>query len=60
MKTYWKVRFDDKIDGFGWLVFDEHMNAISLTELDGNEIKEGVSYTPIEFDTKPEWADVAD
>lgn len=56
MKTYWKVRFDDKIKGFGWLVLDENMVAVCLTDENGKEILEGVSYTPIEFDTQPEWA----
>jgi len=53
---YWKIRFDDGHEGTGWLVLDETMAAIRLTDSDGNDIEGGVSYTPIEFDTQPEWA----
>lgn len=58
--TYWKVRFDSGAEGFGWLVLDADLIAVKLTDIDGNAIIDGVSYTPIEFDSKPEWADVAE
>lgn len=54
--TFWRVRFDDKKEGFGWLKFDDQMVEIGLFEDDGEPVKEPCGYTPIEFDTNPEWA----
>jgi hypothetical protein len=57
-KKYWKVRFDGETDYTeGWLVFNAaDMVAERLTDVNGNTIREGVSYTPVEFDTQPDWA----
>ncbi len=54
---FWKIQFDGEKTGFGWVQFNEAMEAIGLFEEDGTPIvNEGVDYHPIEFDTTPEWA----
>lgn len=54
---YWKIKFDGGHEGTGWLVLDDDLNAVSLTDDDGNEITEAVSYTTIDTEAEPpEWA----
>lgn len=50
---WWKIQFDDGLDGFGWLKLDE-TTSIIYTE-NGEEVSAPVSYHPIEFNTQPEW-----
>lgn len=57
MKTYWKIQFDGEFTGEGWLEFDEFMIAQNIYDLDGNVITDARDYHPIEFNTKPEWAE---
>lgn len=55
---YWKIQFDgEDSTQQGWLEFDENMVAVRITDLNGKTITEGRDYHPIEFDTKPEWAE---
>lgn len=55
MFTYWKIRFDDGLDGFGWLKFNERMESEAILDATGNVITIPVGYTPVEFDTRPDW-----
>lgn len=54
--TFWKIKFDEGLEGFGYIKFDEQMNDIGLFDESGNEVNIPVGYTPIEFDVNPEWA----
>jgi len=57
MYTYWKIQFNGEHEGeIGWLPFDENKMAQQIVDEDGKVIVEGRDYTPIEFDTFPEWA----
>jgi hypothetical protein len=54
--TYWKVKFDDVIDGIGYLKFNSSMEQVGLFDENGAEITIGVSYHPIEFENViPSW-----
>lgn len=52
---YWKIEFNDKLQGFGYLQFDENMIAIGLFDEQGNVITEPCGYTPVEFNVTPDW-----
>lgn len=52
---WWKIQFNDGLDGFGWLHFNESMEAIGLYDAQGNEVIVPCGYFPVEFSTQPEW-----
>jgi hypothetical protein len=54
---YWKIRIDSDNGKDGWLVFDENMTALRLTDEDGNDLIGNVDYTTIDTEASPpEWA----
>ena len=54
---YWRVKFDDGSETFGWLVMSDELVAQRLTDDEGNDITHGISYTTIETEgTPPGWA----
>lgn len=54
---FWKIQFNDKREGIGYLQFDENMIAVNLFDEHGNVVTEPCGYSPIEFDVAPpEWA----
>jgi len=53
--TYWKIKFTEGLEGFGWLKFNEDMVEIGLYKENGDFVDVPVGYTPIEFNVTPEW-----
>lgn len=53
---FWKIQFNDKKEGIGYLEFDENMIAINIYDEEGNIVTDPVGYFPIEFENvKPEF-----
>lgn len=53
---YWRIRFDS-FEGMGWLVLDDQLTALRLTDDDGNDITQPCDYTTIDTEAEPpEWA----
>jgi hypothetical protein len=57
---YWKVQFDDggREGTTGYLVLDDSMTNSVLKDENGNDVKDAVSYHPIDTEnvTPPAWA----
>jgi hypothetical protein len=56
MAVYWRVRFDDPRDDFGWLKLVEDSEPILLND-DGTSAEDVTGYTTIDTEpVPPEWA----
>lgn len=54
--TYWKIKFDEGLEGCGYIKFNQFMEQIALYDEQGNIVEVPVGYHPIEFENvKPFW-----
>ena len=54
--VFWKIEFDEGLEGFGYLELDSQMVQVNLFDEKGDVVEIPVGYHPIEFkNVIPPW-----